>query len=129
MLEARTEKPRSTQMNVRIDIETKRKGNEALAAIGYSPSAAVRAIWEKAAAHRTDTAFLRQLLEDEAAETPKELEDQLRRRAVVEKGLRIIPEAYERLGITPALDPFFATADWKDIRDRLYDEEFEEERQ
>ena len=33
MLEARTEKPRSTQMNVRIDIETKRKGELQVALI------------------------------------------------------------------------------------------------
>ena len=38
-----------TQMNVRIDAETKKQGDRALARIGLSPSEAVRALWEFAA--------------------------------------------------------------------------------
>ena len=55
-------KPRMTQMNVRIDAETKKQGDRALERIGLSPSEAVRALWEFAARHANEPASLQPLL-------------------------------------------------------------------
>lgn len=44
----------TTQFNARMDSELKKAGDEALARIGLSPSAAVRALWAKAAARGKD---------------------------------------------------------------------------
>ncbi|MEE8716648.1 MAG: hypothetical protein SOI26_07955 [Coriobacteriales bacterium] len=42
----------TTQMNLRIDATLKREGDDALAAAGYTPTQAVRALWGFAAQHR-----------------------------------------------------------------------------
>lgn len=55
-------KPRMTQMNVRINAETKKQGDRALERIGLSPSEAVRALWEFAARHANEPASLQSLL-------------------------------------------------------------------
>lgn len=52
----------AVQMNVRIDRELKREGDAALAAAGYTPSQAVRALWENAVALRRDTETLKDYL-------------------------------------------------------------------
>ena len=36
----------ATQMNIRMDAALKESGNAALARLGYTPSQAVRALWE-----------------------------------------------------------------------------------
>ena len=42
----------NVQMNVRIDEDVKRVGDEVFLELGLSPSKVVRAVWEYAAAHR-----------------------------------------------------------------------------
>lgn len=39
----------TAQLNVRLDPELKKAGDEALASIGLTPSQAIRALWERAA--------------------------------------------------------------------------------
>ena len=41
----------ATQMNVRLDRELKRAGDAVLAGHGYTPSCAVRALWEYLSVH------------------------------------------------------------------------------
>ncbi len=48
----------TVQMNVRMPAELKAQGDAALASEGVSPSAAVRAVWEKAARRGADLAEL-----------------------------------------------------------------------
>lgn len=52
----------TVQMNTRIDRTLKREGDAALAAAGYTPSQAVRAIWELAVKLRKNPEKLRALL-------------------------------------------------------------------
>ena len=56
------------QMNTRIDRDLKREGDRVLKAAGYSPSEAVRALWELACAHAQEPEVLRPLLSQTAKE-------------------------------------------------------------
>ncbi len=53
----------AVQMNVRLDRSLKREGDAALAEAGYTPSQAVRAVWELAVRLRNQPGRLRKLLE------------------------------------------------------------------
>ena len=57
----------AVQMNVRIDRELKREGDAALATIGYTPSQAVRALWENAVRLRRNPDALRNYLAEQDA--------------------------------------------------------------
>lgn len=56
-------RPKTVQMNVRIDEATKEAGDAAFARIGLTPSQAVRMVWEFAAQHVNDPEALRSLLD------------------------------------------------------------------
>lgn len=62
----------TTQMNVRIGSSLKREGDAVLAEAGYTPSQAVRAVWELAVRLRNQPGRLREILEDAASDTPHE---------------------------------------------------------
>ena len=49
---AAVEHPKTAQTNFRLDPETKKRGDEALALAGYTPSEAARSLWEVAASGR-----------------------------------------------------------------------------
>lgn len=61
-----------TQMNVRIGVDLKKAGDEALASIGFSPSEAVRALWQKASKRGQDLEEVSALLRDEPADTEQD---------------------------------------------------------
>ena len=52
----------TVQLNARMSRDLKKAGDEALALIGLSPTAAVRALWEKAAKRGEDLEQIAQLL-------------------------------------------------------------------
>ena len=52
----------AVQMNTRIDRTLKREGDAALAAAGFTPSQAVRALWENAVRMRREPESLRNFL-------------------------------------------------------------------
>ena len=93
------------QMNTRIDRRLKQSGDEALRHAGFTPSQAVRHLWEFASRHRHDPAAIRSVLAGGAAsgisgarsheQAVDEAEDVLR-------GPRIIDDARRRLGVSPA---------------------------
>ena len=57
---------RMAQINVRLEQSVKDAGTDALANIGLSPSAAIRALWEKAAKRGKHLEEIRALLFDDA---------------------------------------------------------------
>lgn len=78
----------TTQMNLRIDAQVKERGDAALAQAGYSPSRAVRAIWEFAASHTHDPQAVKNLLEQ--AEPKQDSDKQARIRAKMEALERVV---------------------------------------
>lgn len=60
----------AVQMNVRLDRSLKREGDAALAEAGYTPSQAVRAVWELAVRLRNQPGRLQKVFERADALTP-----------------------------------------------------------
>ncbi|WP_139652448.1 type II toxin-antitoxin system RelB/DinJ family antitoxin [Raoultibacter phocaeensis] len=99
----------ATQMNTRIDSALKRKGDEVLAKHGYSPSEAVRALWEYAAAHGTIPDFMAE------AETAAREAERQRKITLAREGAGMAL----RLAIDKGLVPPGSTSVFEDIS---YDE-------
>lgn len=85
-------KPRTVQMNVRVDADTKKRGDRAFERIGMSPSEAVRSLWGYADRHANNPEALRQLiaeLEEAPRETP-ELAIAAQRASLAEEGRALV---------------------------------------
>ena len=106
---------RQTQMNVRMDAALKAGGDAALAQAGYSPSAAVRALWAFAAAHASAPQEISAFLE--SAESSAKDEASIRaahRLALVDEGPRAIT-SFERRFSVNAPTAFDEHEDYDDL--------------
>ena len=108
----------AVQMNTRISRALKDNGDAALERAGYSPSQAVRKLWEFAARNAHNPRAIQNLLEgeskDEAARSEAEKE-RARRREAMRKSMSIVTDAYERLGIEPS--EWTKNASYEEMRD------------
>lgn len=90
------------QINVRIDRELKRRGDEALAGVGVSPSRAVRMLWERlAACSHSPQDVLRVLDSAGASEAADSIEEEARHaelRAFVAEGPQIYARTLAAMG-------------------------------
>lgn len=108
----------AVQMNVRIDEETKRRGDEVFARAGFTPSQVVRAVWEYADAKGDVPDFMR-------APDPDAFDAERRRRiALAEEGARLVDEFYREQGI--CFQGKRETLDCNALRDEVYDGMLEE---
>lgn len=103
-------RPASAQINARIDPELKARGDAALAAAGYTPTQAIRALWELAARHADDPAVVVAALEPERAAAEGSSRDDARARdlALIEEGATLMERTARSLGLS--WPP--ATVDW-----------------
>lgn len=69
----------TAQINVRIDPTLKAKGDEAFANAGYTPSQAIRKLWELGASIGLDASAIRCLLEGEDKISQERLEEEKHR--------------------------------------------------
>ena len=90
----------TVQMNVRMNRSLKESGDEALSLIGFNPSSAVRALWEKAAKRGKDLEEVAALLVP-AKETPAV--DSLPEDDPSASVRAMILEFYESHGIDPTV--------------------------
>lgn len=91
----------TAQINARIDAQLKTGGNAALNEAGYSPTEAVRALWEFANRNRHDHAALHSLF-DLLNGTARQTEDATRisaRVASVEAGAQLFEQTLEHMGV------------------------------
>ena len=86
---------RSTQMNIRIDASLKERGDDALSSIGFTPTQAVRALWERASQRGRQLEEVRQFLQGAQAEADRTDTGS----SLLAAGRRIVPEAIASLGI------------------------------
>lgn len=94
------------QMNTRIGKDLKRRGDAALAKAGFTPSRAVRALWEFASKHEDDPeAIERYLGQGEGRHGADELARAEGRRAAVDGGLRIVADGLEEIGLASLTAP------------------------
>lgn len=114
---------RQTQMNTRIDASLKEAGDAVLARLGYSPSAAVRGLWQFVVDHQDDVLSVREVLEPDTASL---LSDEAARKASAIADLRsLYVQTARELGISGS-----SAADlpsWDDLREDWYDERLERE--
>ena len=106
----------TVQMNTRMSRALKERGDAALERAGYSPSQAVRKLWEFAARNAHNPRALQTLFDDEAEAEQREAEEErARRREAMQKSMNIMADAYERLGITPS--DWTKNASYEEMRD------------
>ena len=109
---------RQTQMNTRIDAALKEAGDAVLARLGYSPSAAVRGLWQFVVDHQDDAAFVREVIAPDAAGA---LSDEAARKASAIAGLRsLYAQTAQELGIPG--NGGVGLPSWDDLREDWYDE-------
>ena len=114
---------RQTQMNTRIDATLKEAGDAVLARLGYSPSAAVRGLWQFVVDHQDDAASVREVIEPDAAGS---LSDEAARKASAIAGLRsLYAQTAHELGIPGNSETDLPS--WDDLREDWYDERLERE--
>lgn len=87
----------TVQVNVRMGRSLKKSGDEALALIGYSPSQAVRALWEKASMRGRDLEEVADLL----APAPRDNSVIAEGENPIVAGWAMMDEALRSLGIDP----------------------------
>lgn len=114
---------RQTQMNTRIDMALREAGDAVLARLGYSPSAAVRGLWQFMVDHQDDAASVRKVIAPDAATA---LSDEAARKASAITSLRsLYAQTARELGI-PGNDGA-GLPSWNDLREDWYDERLERE--
>lgn len=114
---------RQTQMNTRIDASLKEAGDAVLARLGYSPSAAVRGLWQFVVDHQDDAASVREVISPGAATA---LSDEAARKASAIASLRsLYAQTAQDLGISG--NGGVDLPSWDDLREDWYDERLERE--
>ena len=109
---------RQTQMNTRIDMALKEAGDAVLARLGYSPSAAVRGLWQFVVDHQDDAASVRKVIAPDAVTA---LSDEAARKASAITSLRsLYAQTARELGI-PGNDGV-GLPSWDDLREDWYHE-------
>ena len=112
---------RQTQMNTRIDAALKEAGDAVLARLGYSPSAAVRGLWQFVVDHQGDAASVREVIAPGVATA---LSDEAARKASAIAGLRsLYAQTANELGISGSGGVDLPS--WDDLREGWYDERLE----
>ena len=84
----------TVQLNARLDRELKESGDAALSLIGFTPTQAVRALWEKAARRGKDLEEVAKLLCPSSEDTALPADDP------IIQGRLFMEEAYKSLGIS-----------------------------
>lgn len=91
------------QMNTRIDADLKRRGDEALERAGFTPSQAVRALWEYAANHAFEPQTIRRALESEEDALARERQE-IEGHKAYEEGISLVKKFEEKTGVALSFD-------------------------
>lgn len=127
-MEAAVERPKSelTQMNTRIDRELKERGDAALARAGFTPSQAVRALWEFAAKHEYEPEAIMQALSPEQSQDIEddEIAAKLQDLESVQRACSMLLESIKQNTGMASLP--IETLSYKELRDLAYEHRIEE---
>ncbi len=91
----------TSQINARINSALKKNGDASLANAGFSPSQAIRALWELAERYADKPDTLRELLLPDEAKANELLEQKRRQHLlqVAREGAGIVKNAYAEVGL------------------------------
>ena len=104
------------QMNARISRSLKERGDAALERAGYTPSQAIRKLWDYAARNLHDPHAIQNLFDAPNEAVQSEIEkERARRREAFQKDMNIVAETYERLGVESSEHTI--NASWDELRD------------
>lgn len=128
-MEATAERPKSemAQMNTRIDRRLKERGDAALARAGFTPSQAVRALWEFAAEHEYEPEVIEQALSPNQSQNVKRDETiavKLQDLEDIQKACsELLKNIKQRTGMTSLP---LETLPYKELRDLAYERRIKE---
>ena len=106
----------TAQINARINRTLKERGDAALERAGYTPSQAIRNLWDFAARNAHNPRAIQALFgAANDVEEGKAEKERARRREAAIKGANIVAEAYERYGIEPS--DWTKNASYEEMRD------------
>lgn len=114
----------AVQMNTRISRSLKESGDAAFKRAGYSPSQAVRKLWEFAALHQHNPEAIRKALEFSESESDHPEAMPTSRADALRENLSVCARAYDALGIKPSALTFEASYD--ELREYALMERLEE---
>ena len=95
----------TVQMNIRIEETLKSHGDQALSAIGYTPTRAVRALWQFAEQNRHNPTAVKEIIDQLEGTRDSSTEESQDARALVARGPELFSQALIAAGI-----PFGAKA-------------------
>lgn len=116
---------RQSQVNARIDAKLKATGDAGLAAAGYTPTQAVRALWALATRFKNEPVKIRVALDPDGDVTPDDLAERNRRLAALRRGAGLVDNLCEQYGL-PGTSRKLAALPYRELRDALMDEHFAE---
>lgn len=105
----------AVQMNTRIDHSLKERGDAAFKQAGYSPSQAVRKLWEFAAKHQHNPKAIQKALEFSEKEESGATRENASRASVIRENLDVCTRAYAAMGIEPS--SFTSEASYDELRE------------
>ena len=109
----------SGQLNVRMSESLRIEGNLALEAAGWTPSQAVRALWQFAAAHRNRPSEISDLLDKlKDVQSP----EKAARLALAAEGAQIVEKGMREMGVDIIHPAPQSLLPYKELRDIVYDE-------
>ena len=90
----------TAQVNARLDAEIKHAGDQALRAVGYAPTRAIKALWGFAGRHRHDPASLKDLLRTLEDDSQPGIDGDFQRKAErLREGQLIYERALQEMGV------------------------------
>ena len=116
---------RQSQINARIDAQLKTTGDAGLAAAGYTPTQAVRALWALATRFKNEPVKIRVALDPDGDVTPDDLAERKRRLEAVQRGAGLVDSLCKQYGL-PGSSSDLASLSYRELRDVLMEEHFAE---
>lgn len=105
----------TVQVNTRIDRSLKERGDAALKRAGYSPSQAVRTLWEFAAKHQHNPKAIQEALDFPERKTSRTEQESASRASAIQENLSVCTRAYAAMGIEPSA--FTSEASYAELRE------------
>lgn len=116
---------RQSQINARIDAQLKTTGDAGLAAAGYTPTQAVRALWALATRFKNEPAKIRVALDPDGDVTPDGLAERKRRLEAAQRGAGLVDSLCKQYGL-PGSSSDLASLPYRELRDVLMEGHFAE---
>lgn len=114
----------SAQVNARLDADLKEAGDAGLAAAGYTPTQAVRALWTLASQHQADPRTIREALDSEVCAHPHEIAERQRKIQLLHEGVGLVDTFLARHNVRALVPDQAGDATYDELYEQLKEEHF-----